>query len=251
MAIGIAERMSGQTFKTSGGFLLAGLLFVSAWGGTSGCAPGGDVTLRTDAAALQRLSDAERVSATAKPEAELTRARQELESATQELETGKRDAAAAPAEQSASEDALAKARAALAAAPADKQEDARHELEIAEAGVAVQASRQPWVSARDSWLTQVVEVARRHVAAADAGVELARAQLLARHDGSIEVERYRGQYARLHKAWSDAQGQLRPARQLLDHMEASLTSAKKRYAELKGTVLPAPAPIVLPPGAAQ
>lgn len=245
MAMGTAARM-----RTSGvgGFFLAALVFTGAWAGSAGCAPGGEVTLRTDAAAFQRLSDAERAGATAKPEAELTRARQELDSAAQELESAKRDAAAATGEQSASEETLAKARAALVSAPADKQEDARHELEVAEAGVAVQASRQPWLSARDSWLTQVVEVARRHVAAADAEVELARAQLLARRDGSVEVERYRGQYGRLHKAWSDAKAQLRPSRQLLDHMEAALTRSKQRYAELKGTVLPAPAPIVPPAG---
>lgn len=241
MTMGKAEWMRS---KMSGGLLVSALVFAIAWAG--GCASGGDVTLRTDAAAYQRLSEAERQGAAAKPESELARARQELDTAEQELANAKREAAVLTEEQAASEDALAKARAALAAAPANKQEDARHELEVAEAGVSVQASRQPWLSARDSWLTQVVEVARRHVAAADAGVELARAQLLARHDGSVEVERYRGQYGRLHKAWSDAQAQLRPARQLLDHMEAALTGAKKRYAELKGTVLPAPAPIPPP-----
>lgn len=219
-----------------GRYLVAALLL--------GCAPAGEVALRTDAEAYKRLPEQKRTSATAKEDGELIRAQKELDAALQEQESERSSLSASEAERRASEEALASARAQVQTAPPDKQQDAQHELAVASAGVEVQQVKQDWNATRGRWRQSVIEAARRHVATADAAVELARAQALAKSDGAIEVERYRGQYGRLHKLESEALAAVRPARQDLDRAEAALSSAKARYAELKGTVLPAPA---LPP----
>jgi chromosome segregation ATPase len=111
-------------------------------------------------------------------------------------------------------------------------------------GVEVLVAKQAWLAACERWRQQLVTAAQRHVATAEAAVELARAQALYRHDESVEVERYRGQYARLHRMWSEAQSQVRPARQAVDSLEALQTRFKQQYAELKSIVLPPP---VVPP----
>lgn len=215
------------------------------WGGylavvlAIGCGPAAEVKLRTDSAAYQRLSERERAG-TAKEDAELARAQKELQDALQELSMEKRNIEAADAEKRASEVAMSEARSRMTKALPDKQEDARHDLMAAEAGVDVQAARQAWLAACETWRQRLVVAAEHHVAAAEAAVELARAQILARHDDSIEVERYRGQYARLHKLWSEAQAQTKPARQEVDRLDAALTNAKGQYAKIKETVLPPP-----------
>jgi hypothetical protein len=210
-----------------------------------GCAPAATVTMRVPEASYLRLPEKVRQGAEAKESAELSRARSELERASQELDAEQHEVAAGPAEQRAAQEALNRARAELSQAPPDRQEQARLDLETAEAGLRVGDAKQGWLIARQSWRKQVVEVAKLHVVTADAAVELARARALSRYDDSVEVERYRGQHGRLHQRWSEGQARVRLARQEVDRLEAPLVVAKLRYAELKSVVLRPP--VVSPP----
>lgn len=210
-----------------------------------GCAPAPMVTLRVAPASYQRVPEKVREGVAAKESAELTRAQQELERATQEFDAEQREAAAAPAEQQKAQENLAQARSQLAAAAPDRQEQARLDLEVAEAGIKVEAAKQGWLVAREGWRKRVVEAAKLHVATADAAVELARAQAVSRYDESVEVERYRGQHGRLHQLWSQEQTEVRKTRQEVDRLEAPLIVEKNRYAELKRVVLRPP--VVKPP----
>jgi len=210
-----------------------------------GCAPAATVTLRVPEASYSRLPEKVREGAEAKESAELLRARQELERASQDLEAERREVAAAPAEQRAANEALSRARAQLMTTPQGRQEQARLDVETAEAGQQVEGAKQGWLLARESWRKHVIEAATLHVETASAALELARAQALSRYDDSVEVERYRGQHGRLHQLWSEEQTRVRQSRQAVDRLEAPLVIAKSRYAELKSVVLRPP--VVSPP----
>lgn len=234
-----AARQESEMRRTwSRSWFLAAMLMI-------GCAPATVVTLRVAPESYQRVPEKVREGAAHKETAELTSAQQELERATQEQQVEQRELEAAPAEQHTAQESLNLARAQLAAAPPAQKEQARLDLEVAEAGIKVEDAKQGWLVAREHWRQCVIEAAKLHVATAEAAVELARAQVLSRYDDSVEVERYRGQHGRLHQLWSAEQLEARKSRQEVDRLATPMHAEKSRYAERKSVVLQPP--VVQPP----
>jgi hypothetical protein len=87
-----------------------------------------------------------------------------------------------------------------------------------------------WASMRLKWRELQVECARRHESAAMAKEELDKAEIVSRNGVDIDVERFRGQQADAHQAWSQCNARLAAAHAAADSAEGQLAAAKNQYA---------------------
>jgi hypothetical protein len=164
-----------------------------------GCAPTPEVKLHVDPAAANRVEPAQRQRAVADGET----ARKSLATA----EAALKHAEAEPAAPAAIE---GKARTPEIDAVV-KAGEARRRADIA-------------------WRQAQLDVARWQVAVADAQLELAMAEAVARTGAEVDPARFRAQAARMQNGHREASHAAARARGRLDDQERALNEAKNRYA---------------------
>jgi hypothetical protein len=220
--------------------LAAGCLLVAG----SACSPSALVSLRVDEKFYARLPPKDRAFGDNEMP-QVVAARADLQRHTDELAQVRKQIEMMATEHKSAQTAVEAARAEVAAAKNDavKLEQAKHDLAIAESGVLVQTARTSWLTARLQWRERGVQSCTLHVAVTEANVELARATVVARYDGSVEVERFRGQFAHLHQRWSESRKVIATAHQEMDRTERELAAVKTRYAQARLRTLP---PVVQP-----
>jgi hypothetical protein len=87
-----------------------------------------------------------------------------------------------------------------------------------------------WAAARLEWRRVEVECACRHELAATARQELGKAEAASRNGADLDIDGFRGQFARLHQAWSQYRGKLAAAHAAADTQDRRLAEAKGQYA---------------------
>jgi hypothetical protein len=171
------------------------------------------VTVRVDEKQTARIGEADRQRLVNTDDREIAKAHEELERAKTEWARAQKMVRAVDAERNATRDTQI--------------------LRVVEV-------KGHWASAFLLWRTTQVESARRHELAALAKEELDKAEIVSRNGVDLDVARFRGQYARLHEAWSQYSQKLATAHATADTQERQLAEAKGRYAHDKLAV-PQPA----------
>jgi hypothetical protein len=202
--------------------------------------------LRVDAQALRRVPAGDLAPVDQRDGKALTAAKDALAKATFELEEARRVTREAVADHAPAA-ATQKAKAALDAAKKGGEQvaidQAQLEFTIAEEGEKLQAGKLAWMRAQEEWRERFCDAARMRVVAADAKLELARAELAAARapgDEPIDVAPFRGQLGRAHEQWTASTTKVAAAHTAVDARAADLASEKARYAQLRKVVLPPP-----------
>jgi hypothetical protein len=216
--------------------------------GAGACAGSREV-VRMDDAAFRRLPEPDQQAALSREDKERAAAQEEKRAqagavvqARTQLDDARKDE-----HQAAATTRRARSQLDLARGDAQREMEARHDLEVAGEGEKVQTAKAAWLSARLRWSVELDHAADLRLAAADAGRELAKAEAVARRGNDpVDVAPFRGQYARLHKEWSDARAQAVTVRGEVGRAEQELAAAKARFAAARSmpaevSVAPAPA----------
>lgn len=219
----------------------------------SGCAP---AFLRVDERGLGRVPPADLAPIQQRDGKQLEVARAALVKATADLAEARRVTREAAVDHAAVE-GTKRARLALDAATRGGEQpvvdQAQLELVIAQEGEQLQARKVTWLEAQEEWRERFAEAARLRVVAADAKLELARAELAAARapgDEPIDLAPFRGQLGRSHEQWSAATARVAAAHTDVDARASELSAEKARYAQLRKVVLPPPLVGDAPPVAA-
>jgi hypothetical protein len=230
------------------------LLLIAA----AGCAPKAGMR-RVDRATWQSVPDAQRAEVDRAHQPELTRAVDEHRRAAIAAEEAEGLLATQPAPAPVTAVAALPApiagpaegqnpgptldEASMRAEATWREASRDHEAALAKARREVDVRKRAWQESNARFRVATARAAELRVAMLDASYELARAQLVsdrARGDQPYEVSGYRGQFARLERAWSDARDQASLAHKLHDQRLSALTAAKAEYAELRRESPPAP-----------
>jgi hypothetical protein len=210
----------------------------------SACASAPRVSLRVDPVALARVPEPFRSHLGEKESHELDGARAELTRASGEIEPAAHAIEAARGEQKQAAAATAQKRLDLDAAnksgDGSRMDQAKLDLVVAEEAEHVEAAKVTWLEATHAWRVRAREAAEARVAAADAKLELARAEAAAQRGAELELPPFRGQQARFHLLWSEACTRLATAHAAVDAKQKELMQLKARYAEARRVVLPKP-----------
>jgi hypothetical protein len=226
----------------SQGWSSALLLLLAA--ATAGCASNSGMR-RVEAAKWSAIPSGDRAAVEQKQEPAVAQALEEQrKAAAQEAEARESmarpmppESSPAPVEVAVTPTGDAERDLAAAKAEADYQAAARdHEAALARARSKCDARKRAWQEANLHYRALATTAAARHVEAAQAEYELAKAQSVSDHargDQPYDVSGYRGQFARRERIWSDARDKAFEARALHDQRLTELTAAKLEYAALR------------------
>jgi hypothetical protein len=111
-----------------------------------------------------------------------------------------------------------------------------YERAQADARGKIAASQEAFLKASLRWRERRLDAAEEHLRLVRAGFELAKAVTVMTYtpdDKEYDVDEYRGQFARLHRSWSEALRRAAAARAEADEHSRALASAKEAYARLR------------------